>query len=151
MRRIARACYVHFAREAVATVAFSRLGARALERSVEYEGLDALRETARAGGAFIVTGHFGNWELAAASLAAAGIEMYGIFQPQTNPPVDTYVTRVRENLGIRLVRRGRVAQSARRILQRGGVLGFVADQDARARGLFVPFFGRPASTHRGAA
>ncbi|MGH7545037.1 MAG: lysophospholipid acyltransferase family protein, partial [Gemmatimonadota bacterium] len=56
-----------------------------------------------------------------------------------------------ERLGIRLVRRGGTAAIARRILARRAILGLAADQDARGRGLFVPFFGRPASTHRGPA
>lgn len=37
------------------------------------------------------------------------------------------------------------------ILRTGGVLSFLADQDAGQRGLFVEFFGRPASTHKAIA
>ena len=151
VRRVARACYAHFVREMVAVVAFSRRGPEALLRCVEYRGLEELRAAAEAGGALIVSGHYGNWELAASSVAARGIPMYGVYQPQSNAPVDAWVARLRESLGIRLVRRGESAAAARRILRSGGVLGLAADQDARARGVFVPFFGRPASTHRGPA
>ena len=38
-----------------------------------------------------------------------------------------------------------------RLLRKNGVIGIVGDQDARKAGVFVPFFGRPASTHRGPA
>jgi KDO2-lipid IV(A) lauroyltransferase len=37
------------------------------------------------------------------------------------------------------------------ILAGGGVLATLADQDAGQRGLFVDFFGRPASTHKAVA
>jgi KDO2-lipid IV(A) lauroyltransferase len=37
------------------------------------------------------------------------------------------------------------------VLQGGRVLSFLADQDAGQRGLYVDFFGRPASTHKAIA
>ena len=37
------------------------------------------------------------------------------------------------------------------VLRGGGVLSFLADQDAGQRGLYVDFFGRPASTHKAIA
>ena len=37
------------------------------------------------------------------------------------------------------------------VLQSGRALSFLADQDAGQRGLFVDFFGRPASTHKAIA
>ena len=37
------------------------------------------------------------------------------------------------------------------VLQSGRVLSLLADQDAGQRGLFVDFFGRPASTHKAIA
>ncbi len=37
------------------------------------------------------------------------------------------------------------------VLRTGGVLSFLADQDAGERGMFVDFFGRPASTHKAIA
>lgn len=151
VRRTARDSYVHFTREIVAVAAFARTWPEGLRAATEVQGVDALRDAARASGALIVTGHFGNWELAASAFAALGIEFYGVVQAQANPPVDAWITRMRETLGIRLVFRGGTAQVTRRIVERRGVLGLAADQDARARGLFVPFFGRPASTHRGPA
>jgi KDO2-lipid IV(A) lauroyltransferase len=37
------------------------------------------------------------------------------------------------------------------VLRTGGVLSFLADQDAGERGMYVDFFGRPASTHKAIA
>ena len=38
-----------------------------------------------------------------------------------------------------------------RIIEQGSVLGFIADQDAGRKGVFVDFFGRPACTNKGLA
>ena len=38
-----------------------------------------------------------------------------------------------------------------KVLKDNGVLGLVSDQDAKRKGVFVDFFGRPASTPKGAA
>src|SRR5690606_20611497 len=45
----------------------------------------------------------------------------------------------------------KAARQVPRLLEKGGVVGIVADQDARGKGVWVPFFGRPASTFRGPA
>ncbi len=37
------------------------------------------------------------------------------------------------------------------LLDGGGIIATLADQDAGARGVFVDFFGRPASTHKAIA
>ena len=37
------------------------------------------------------------------------------------------------------------------VLQKNGLLGLVSDQDAKKKGIFVDFFGIPASTPKGAA
>src|SRR5205814_1011332 len=41
-----------------------------------------------------------------------------------------------------------VTTTALDILQRKGILGFIADQNAGPKGMFVPFFGRQASTYK---
>ncbi|MBI4545107.1 MAG: lysophospholipid acyltransferase family protein, partial [Gemmatimonadetes bacterium] len=57
----------------------------------------------------------------------------------------------RERLGMHVIERAHAARQGLAALRAGRVVAFVADQDARRAGLLVPFFGRPASTHRGPA
>lgn len=52
---------------------------------------------------------------------------------------------------MRVIPRGRATREGVRSLRAGRVVAFVADQDAKGAGAFVPFFGRLASTHRGPA
>ncbi|NIU76175.1 MAG: hypothetical protein GWN71_22210, partial [Gammaproteobacteria bacterium] len=153
VRSTGRACYEHLGREAVAVTWLARAGGTAIRRAVErFEGRERLAEAlAESGSAVIVTGHLGNWEVAGSTLPAFGFPMDAVMQGIKNPWLDTYVRRVRRRLGMGLVDRVDAWDRLVETLRDGRIVAFVADQDARERGVFVPFFGRLASTHRAPA
>lgn len=99
----------------------------------------------------IVTGHFGNWEMAGYALGMFGFHSYAIARPLDNPFLDDFLRRFRERTGQRLLAKHGDFEQMERILAAGGVIATLADQDAGQRGLFVDFFGRPASTHKAPA
>src|SRR5207248_4059312 len=68
-----------------------------------------------------------------------------------NPYLDDFLRRFRERTGQKILAKKGDFDFMRQILSRGGVLATLADQDAGQRGLFVDFFGRPASTHKAIA
>lgn len=152
IRSTARAAYEHLGRE---TMAMLRLAGESPERIIartEIHGLEAMRAAVEAGrGAVLVTGHLGNWEIGGAALAARGLPLDVVAQRQANPLFDRAIVRARERLGMRVIERSQATRQAPRSLRAGRVVAFVADQDAKAAGEFVPFFGRLASTHRGPA
>jgi KDO2-lipid IV(A) lauroyltransferase len=149
----ARGAYEHLGREGMMMLRLSRLGREdVLAVTDVVEGLEELRAAVDAGtGAVLVTGHLGNWEIGGASLAARGIPMDVVARRQANPLFDRLINDARERLGMTVIELGGATKGALRSLRRGHVVALVADQDARQRGLFVPFFGRPASTFRGPA
>jgi KDO2-lipid IV(A) lauroyltransferase len=100
---------------------------------------------------FLVTGHFGNWELGSYVLGLLGVPTYAIARPLDNPFVDEYLRKYRERTGQKILAKKGDFDKMQEILASGGVLATVADQDAGQRGQFVEFFGRPASTHRAIA
>lgn len=153
IRNTAEASYVHLGREGLAMLRMSRLDASEVVAAVVAPpSLDEVRAAIEAGsGVVMVAGHFGNWELAAAGLAARGIPVEAVVQSQSNPYFDGMINRARARLGVRVIRRGGATRGALEALRKGHVIGLVADQDARGAGIFVPFFGRLASTHRGPA
>lgn len=152
IRATARRSYEHLAREAMVMIRLSRLGREAVIEATELDGLDALRAALEEGnGALVVSGHMGNWEIGGAALAARGIPMDAVARRQANPLVDEMVNRARHRLGMTIIPMGGATERTLKSLRTGHVVGLVADQDARERGVFVPFFGRPASTHRGPA
>lgn len=149
----ARGSYEHLGREGMMMLRLSRLGRGDILSVTEVtEGLQELRAAVRAGtGAVVVTGHLGNWEIGGASLAARGIPMDVVARRQANPLFDRLINDARAGLGMTVIGLGGATKGSLRALRRGHVVALVADQDARQRGLFVPFFGRPASTFRGPA
>lgn len=99
----------------------------------------------------LVTGHFGNWELGGYVLGLFGFHGHAIARPLDNPFLDDYLRRFRESTGQKLLAKHGDFEKIQTILAKGGVLATLADQDAGQRGLFVDFFGRPASTHKAVA
>jgi KDO2-lipid IV(A) lauroyltransferase len=99
----------------------------------------------------ILTGHFGNWELAGYLLNMIGFRTCAIARPLDNPYLDDFLRRFREKTGQRILAKNGEYELIEGELLAGGVVATLADQDAGARGMFVDFFGRPASTHKAVA
>lgn len=148
----ARASYAHLGREVVSMVRLSRLTPEEVVALTDVPPWPQVEEAVAEGkGALLVTGHYGNWEVAAAAVAARGVPISAVVKPQRNRLVDRMVQDARARLGIGTIPMRRAAREVPRLLARGGVIGIVADQDARSNGVWVPFFGVPASTFRGPA
>lgn len=108
----------------------------------------ALRRLLEQRGAIMLTGHFGNYELLGYVIARLGLPLTAVMRPLDNELVNEHLVRSRAAGGIRLLyKRGATAQ-AEQVLRDGGALCFIADQDAGRKGMFVEFFGRPASTYK---
>ena len=99
-------------------------------------------------GAILVTGHYGNWELVGFTLAALGFPLVAVMRPLDNPYLNRFLIEVRAKRGLQLLYKRGASQSAGDVLASGGILGFIADQNAGRKGEFVDFFGHQASTYR---
>jgi KDO2-lipid IV(A) lauroyltransferase len=99
----------------------------------------------------LVTGHFGNWELGGYVLGLLGFTTHAIARPLDNVLLDDYLRSFRERTGQKLLAKKGDFDEMQALLASGGVLATLADQDAGQRGLFVDYFGRPASTHKAVA
>ncbi len=151
--RVALASYRNLGREGVASFLFSEDSAvRVMERTPDPAGGERLLAALAAGrGAVLITGHFGNWEMAGAAAAARGVALDAVAVRQGNRLIDDELVRNRARLGISIIRRGDAPIQVIRTLRAGRVAGLVADQDARRGGVFVDFLGTPAATARGPA
>lgn len=109
---------------------------------------EALRVLLGGRGAILLTGHFGNWELAGYLLALFGFDIAAIMRPLDNVYLNDFVVKNRARQGLELVDKKGAMQSAEQIVRRGAALGFIADQNAGSKGMFVDFFGAAASTYK---
>lgn len=151
---LARESYRHLGRSSIETALLGSLGKQGLTRLVDtVEGWEMLEQAlARGKGVVLVTGHFGNWELGGAYIAAQGVPLDAIGRGMANPLFDAYLTSAREEMGITVVHDSDAVRRTPRSLRAGRAVGFVADQGVLGlASTFVPFFGRPAKTPRGAA
>lgn len=152
LERVTRETYRHLGREAVAMIRLSHLSREEIvERTVLPQWEEFLAARGEGRGALLVTGHYGNWEVAAAAVAARGVPIEAVVKRQRNRLVDARIETARRRLGIGTIEMRQAPKRIPRALASGHALGIVADQDAREAGVWVPFFGVPASTYRGPA
>ena len=98
--------------------------------------------------AVLVTGHCGNWELLGYTMALLGFPMHALYRPLDSKPLDEWVKQTRTRRGLNLVDKFGAARALPTIVARGDPVGFIADQNAGDRGMFVPFFDRLASAYK---
>jgi len=130
------------------------LGAAGARQAVfaSIEGMESVEGAAADGrGVILLSAHFGVFELIGAAVAARGHAVDFLVQPQSNPWVDRWLERARQRLGVGVIRRGAETREVLRALHANRCVALAADQDARGRGVFVEFLGRPASTPIGPA
>jgi Kdo2-lipid IVA lauroyltransferase/acyltransferase len=151
-QEVCRRAYEHLGREAAAMLRLAKLDPRAVVERTVTRGWEEMEDALSEGkGCILVTGHYGNWEIAAAAVAARGLPISAIVRRQGNLLVDRRLDETRRRLGVETIVQRDAPRAVPRALRKNGVVGIVGDQDARRAGVFVPFFGVPASTHRGPA
>ncbi len=154
VKKLARDSYAHLGRTFAESALFDMLGRQGvLDLVDEVKDWHYIDDAMAAGkGIVFVTGHIGNWELAGAYVAARGIPVDAIARGMANPLTDGYITRVREATGMVIVHDSEAVRRAPRSLRAGRGVAFIADQGVLGlASTYVPFFGRPAKTPRGAA
>lgn len=150
VRRIALSCLESTAMFAVETICLPRrINQFTWHRYIKTVNFDeALGVILQGRGAILLTGHYGSFELMGHVAACLGLEIVSVMRPLDNEYLNRYLVKSRAANGQTLLDKKGAMQFAESHLADGGLLAFIGDQDAGRKGVFVDFFGRPASTYK---
>ena len=145
---LAKKAYRNLGRVFMECLFLPRFTAENIREFVSITGTEHLHEADKQGkGVFIITAHFGNWELLAVALACYGFSLSAVARPLPFPSLDKLVKGYRTQCGNRIIPRKGAVKKILKCLQRRGRIGILLDQNTSGRGgVFVDFFGLPAST-----
>jgi Kdo2-lipid IVA lauroyltransferase/acyltransferase len=152
-RQIVRGCYDNMGKCLVEFIRMPMLAKKGqIKQVVKLEGEEHLQAAlAKGKGVVLLTAHYGNWELTGARIAA-DYPLSVLARHQNDRSATQLVDGIREATGMRVISAQK--DDITRVLnclRRNEIVGFLIDQNAGTDGIFVDFFGRPASTHGGAA
>jgi len=154
LRKLNRRVVLHFAQMLFEVPHVFKLNIKNLHRYVYFENEEALAEAlARGKGCFILTGHFGNWELMSAAVTlkfqTSGI---AVARPADFAPVEDLLMRLRTRFGTEIIPKKKAMKKLLRGTRENKAMGILLDQNVDwYEGVFVPFLGQPACTNKGLA
>lgn len=150
--RVARDVFVNLALNFIEWLRLPRVSAQQLQRWIDCQGLEHLRQAlAQGNGAIVVTAHFGNWELIPLYLRGLGFEGGVLARRLRYPEYESFLIGMRGDKGVPTLARGSVKEVAR-LLRANQIVGVMPDQDIDSlEGVFINFFGHPAYTPAGPA
>lgn len=148
---LGRGVFLHLARAAVEALHAGTLLAPGGCR-MRIAGLEAAQELRDAGApVLLAAAHFGNWELLLGVCRRQRLPVLAVARELIHPSLDRQARELREASGAGvLYTRGADTLKMARALRRGEWLGVLVDQNTKAAGIEVPFFGRLAHTPTGA-
>ena len=147
IKTIVKQCFSNLGKNVVEFMLFRRMNPKQIQQSVSFEGVQHVENALALGkGAIILTGHFGNWELLAASISTNVSPLTPIVRELRSPRLNALVSKYREKAGYSTIDRNTGVRQALRCLRNNNLLGIVVDVDTSVNGVFVDFFGKPAYT-----
>ncbi|PYS49103.1 MAG: lipid A biosynthesis acyltransferase [Acidobacteria bacterium] len=132
---------------------FSRATPESLHQIIECRGLENLQAARESGrGVILFTGHLGAWELSSFALSAFGYPLSFLVRRIDNPLIEDLIEKTRTRFGNRSIDKRAAMRPMLKTLRAGGTLGILVDLNTQPHeGVFVDFFGIPASTASGVA
>lgn len=149
IRQIAIECFENVGKNIVELLRFPCLNSENIWNYVKIVGMENIEKGFEKGhGIIVFIPHFGNWELLAlvygASLERSAAIAFLLKNPYLNKLVESY----RSRFGLRLIPKKNAIRQVMRLLRENYGIGFLADQNAGKNGIFIDFFGKPASFER---
>lgn len=153
LRSVARGAYRNYGRAILEMLWGGAQSAESLREKVHPVNMEVLREALAGGhGAILMSAHFGSWEFLLTGLKLHIPEPFvAIAQRQANARIDAMIDARRRRFDVTTVPMGPSVREVLRALAEQKVVIILGDQSGPRESVFIPFFGRPSATHRGAA
>jgi len=157
INEMAQAYYAHFVRFLIEFVRLPFLSARKRIELIRVENKESpLGAWTREKGLLLLTGHFGNWEVATVAGIKQFTEYRGLFHFVRRPLkprwFNEFVTRRFQRAGFGSLDKRGSLEKILELLSQGAIIVYVFDQHAGKRdGVRVDFFGHPANTFKSLA
>jgi Kdo2-lipid IVA lauroyltransferase/acyltransferase len=148
IQAIARGCVENFGATLVDFLEATRLSRDEVLRRVSLAGEEHLRAArARGKGVFLLSAHFGSWEMGALRAGLIDAPISSVVRPLDNPLLEEELARRRTLLGNRIIAKRDAAREILRAIRQSETVAILVDQNVIAQeAIFVPFFGRLAAT-----
>jgi len=145
---IARECVDNFGSVLVDFLETPRLSREDLLRRVTLEGEQHFEEARQRGkGVFLLSAHFGSWEMGALRAGLIGEPISPVVRPLDNPLLEAELARRRTRFGNRIIAKTDAAREILRAIRQNQTVAILIDQNVIIEeAIFVPFFGRSAAT-----
>jgi len=102
-------------------------------------------------GLILISGHIGNWELAARYIANQNIPLNVVIKKLRNPYFNDFVNRTRKKYGIKIIYKSKTMRPVLKALKNNETVVMLIDQDAGKDGIIIPFLNKDASAFTGYA
>jgi KDO2-lipid IV(A) lauroyltransferase len=137
----------HLSTLAVDFARMPRIDARTLREHVDTKALEPLLPLAEAGAGLIcVSAHAGFWELCGHAATLWGMPVTIVARPLAWRELDAAAQAIRCSGGQRVLAKWNALWPLKKALDRGEVIGLLADEDERRRPVFAPFLGTLAAS-----
>ena len=128
---VALRCAAHFGRITFDFIKWSHAPAEVILRKVRCDGLENIAGASRRGkGCFVLSAHFGHWEVAAQWLALNGFPQGMVYRPLENPLMEEELARSRTRFGNALIPKDGATRGIIKTLRAGGTVDILLDQKA---------------------
>jgi KDO2-lipid IV(A) lauroyltransferase len=152
IRQIARDVFLHFAIAGVDAIRIPVYIEKDIDRLITTKNLHFLEKAHHDDkGYMLLTGHFGNWELMGAWVAQKKFKLHVVGAAISNQKLSEKIVDLRNRAGYINIERGRATRGIIKAIKDGFPVAMLIDQDTKAKGVFVDFFGMKAHTPIGPA
>ncbi len=154
VKRMSRNSFRNYCKTLVDFLRFPYLNSHDITKAVPIRyGMEHLHEAHRLGhGTLIVSGHFGNWDMAAAVMLSYGLLLNAVSETHEPKKMDDLVNGTREKAGMKIIRLE--TNSLRQIftaLKKNEAVTILFDKPEPDQGVPVQFFGETAYVPAGPA